>query len=75
MSWFNSEGYCITMHEGRQIMEHHVIWYKSKNKWQVYITAHSKTKHLGMYEAYDEACEVRELWEDLLFGEYRRIVS
>lgn len=51
-----------------------VIWNKAKDKWQAYITANGKTKHLGMYELYDEACEVRHLWEDMLFGEYRPAV-
>lgn len=49
-----------------------VIWNKARQKWQAYITANKKTTHLGLYESFQEACEVRELWEDMLFGEYRR---
>ena len=48
-----------------------VSWYKSRNKWEVYIWLNKKKIRLGYFSDKEEAIAVREEAEKKYFGEYR----
>ena len=52
-----------------------VCWYARKNKWISYITVDGKRIHLGYFEDFDEAVEVRREAEYKYFGEWSHTYS
>lgn len=48
-----------------------VSWYKSRNKWEVYIWLNKKKIRLGYFSDKEDAIAVREEAEKKYFGEYR----
>lgn len=49
-----------------------ICWNKNLNKYQAYINSDNNRIHLGFYEKYDEAVNVREKAEEKYFGQYNR---
>jgi len=49
-----------------------VSFYKRVKLWSASIQIDGLKKHLGFYESKDEACEVRLLAEQMIFGAFRR---
>ena len=47
-----------------------VYWRKDKGKWQAGIGLNGKTKHLGVFDTYEEAVEARIKAEKDLYGEW-----
>lgn len=50
-----------------------VVWREDKEKWRAYITINNKHIHLGYFNIFNEAVEVRKQAEIEYFGEYRYI--
>jgi len=48
-----------------------VYWSKASGKWRAYIWVNGKEKHLGYYEDFDEAVEVRLKAEFKYYGEFQ----
>ena len=47
-----------------------VSWSKDFNKWESYITVNKTRKHLGLFDCFEEAEQVRIEAEEKYFGEY-----
>lgn len=47
-----------------------ISWAKEKQKWEVYIGINNKYIHLGRYDNYDDALNVRKEAEKKYFGKY-----
>lgn len=52
-----------------------VNWCKASNKWRALINDNGKRKHLGLYEKYEDAVDVRKAAELQYYGEYRYIAA
>ena len=49
-----------------------VSWMPKHNKWQAYITKDKKTRPLGYFASFEEACAARKEAERRLHGEFAR---
>jgi hypothetical protein len=64
-----------SLHRNNKSGHKGVFYSEKQNMYHAYITAYGTRTHLGSFKTKEEAVEIRNLAEELLFGEYRSLSS